>query len=214
MHGSAIGAAVDETAAVGSVAGSGGTGTQPGTVVGTVTPPPVGGSSPSLPSGTTKVCCVCGKDVSGQRRFKDHRGYWCEVCHRDDARKSGKVIKMRCPECKNTVAENLMAEYDGRMLCGGCASQHKIDDEKAQYRMMIYAREQKEKKKKLMQAAIGLSVVVGVYVLWKFGVLPGSGGGDEAAESETQTLMHGTRTMAIVFLIMLLGLIAWLKRQI
>jgi hypothetical protein len=202
MHASAIGESVS------------GTGTRPGNgTVGTATPPPVGDSAPSIAAGALKVCCVCGKDVSGQRRFKDHRGYWCEVCHRDDARKSGKVIKMRCPECKNTVAENLMAEYNGQMLCGGCASQHKIDDEKAALRMAIYVREQKEKKKRYLQIAIAAACIIGVYVLYKFGVF-GGGGDEQAAENETQTLMHGTRTMAIVFLVLLLGLIAWLKRQI
>ena len=29
----------------------------------------------------TKHCCVCGVDVAGRKRYKDHDGrYWCEEC--------------------------------------------------------------------------------------------------------------------------------------
>ena len=37
------------------------------------------------PAKSGKVCVACGKDVAGQKRFKDAQGrYWCYDCGVDD----------------------------------------------------------------------------------------------------------------------------------
>lgn len=65
-----------------------------------------------------KICCVCGKDVSGQKRYKDERGYWCVDCNKSDA--AGHPPPDRCPECSRVVPEAALVEYAGLKMCQLC----------------------------------------------------------------------------------------------
>jgi hypothetical protein len=172
-------------------------------------------NSPAATTATAveKRCCVCGKDVSGQRRFKDEKGYWCEACNREDARKQGKVLKVRCPECHKSVAENLMVEWHDRRICSGCKFELSTKESKDTARLILAGKQRTERNKIKMQVAIAASVVLGLFLMYQFGVF---GGGEEPAENEnqTRTLLEGARAAGIVFLVMLVGFIFWIKRQI
>ena len=59
-----------------------------------------GGPRPGMPDPVVKpkVCCKCGKDLEGKKRFKDSLGYWCEACHFSEKRKE-KVDHEPCDLC-------------------------------------------------------------------------------------------------------------------
>jgi hypothetical protein len=71
-----------------------------------------------------KVCCQCGKDLSGHRRLRDSRGYWCYACHKLD-KEANKPKGEKCPECSRVVAESAMGDFEGRRVCGKCREELK-----------------------------------------------------------------------------------------
>jgi hypothetical protein len=74
----------------------------------------------------TKVCCKCGKDLTGKKRLRDSLGYWCVECHKaDEAAHAPKGVK--CAECGRIVAEGAITNYEGIRICGKC-----VEDRKAQ----------------------------------------------------------------------------------
>jgi hypothetical protein len=71
----------------------------------------------SIPA--TKVCCQCGKDLTGKKRLRDSRGYWCVDCHKAD--KAANAPKgEKCDDCGRIVAPTALSEFEGRRICGIC----------------------------------------------------------------------------------------------
>jgi DNA-directed RNA polymerase subunit RPC12/RpoP len=68
-----------------------------------------------------KVCNVCGKDLTGKKRLRDSRGYWCVDCHKAD-QAANKPQGVRCSDCGRIVAEGAITEYAGIRICGKCRS--------------------------------------------------------------------------------------------
>lgn len=69
--------------------------------------------------GGAKVCRICGKDVTGQKRYKDSLGYWCADCH--NAEKAGRVAgKKRCSSCHRLFPIEKLIESDDERLCSTC----------------------------------------------------------------------------------------------
>jgi hypothetical protein len=71
-----------------------------------------------------KVCCQCGKDLNGQRRLRDSRGYWCYACHKLD-KEANKPKGVACGSCGRIVPEAALADYEGSMLCAACRQERK-----------------------------------------------------------------------------------------
>lgn len=64
-----------------------------------------------------KVCCACGKDLTGHTRFRDSVGYWCKSCHRTDVqRKKG----VKCGDCGREFPESKLIEFEGTLRCLTC----------------------------------------------------------------------------------------------
>jgi len=72
---------------------------------------------PAAPA--AKVCCQCGKDLSGKKRLRDSRGYWCVDCHKAD--KIANAPKgEKCEDCGRIVAPTALSDFGGRRICGIC----------------------------------------------------------------------------------------------
>lgn len=82
-----------------------------------------------------KICCQCGKDVSGHTRFKDSRGYWCKDCHKEDMAAMGEV---KCDSCGRSFALERLIDIDGHKYCATC-------DKERQKKMMANLRRQAKK---------------------------------------------------------------------
>jgi len=80
-----------------------------------------------------KVCCRCGKDVSGKKRYHDSLGYWCADCHKAD-KVANKPKGVRCPDCGRIVSEGAIVEYEGNRICGRCRADRKeIEKQKRRF---------------------------------------------------------------------------------
>lgn len=68
-----------------------------------------------------KICCVCGKDVAHEERFKDKKGrYWCYDCGVADSQKRHENDLIKCPDCGESFANKDLVEHEGHRLCQGC----------------------------------------------------------------------------------------------
>lgn len=78
-----------------------------------------------------KICCICGEDVAGKPRMKDHAGqYWCYECGMADQQKKQQSLagvttvhpasKPFCPECQQEMSADQLTEFGGRRLCADC----------------------------------------------------------------------------------------------
>ncbi len=66
-----------------------------------------------------KVCRICGKDVTGQKRVRDTLGYFCYECAVEQEKKETQG-RVRCKVCgKLTNPENI-SNLDGTKMCHRC----------------------------------------------------------------------------------------------
>jgi hypothetical protein len=75
------------------------------------------------PAGS-KICVVCGKDVTGHRRLKDSRGYICYSCAKEEQRRE-RGGRVRCKGCGKLVLPAALNDYAGIMLCNECFAERK-----------------------------------------------------------------------------------------
>ena len=72
-----------------------------------------------------KVCCVCGKDVTHERRMKDAATgrYWCYTCGAAEktALHSGVGgLAVPCPQCNKLYAPQQMYKVKEHYICEHC----------------------------------------------------------------------------------------------
>ena len=71
---------------------------------------------------STKACCSCGADVTGQRRMKDSQGrYWCVPCGEADERKKQLAAsESHCAGCRKTFAKGKLNRDGEHFFCKAC----------------------------------------------------------------------------------------------
>jgi hypothetical protein len=120
-------------------------------------------------SGKKKACCVCGKDVAHEQRFKDKSGhYWCTDCNKlDEARKH----PARCPDCEKDLTEADRIDFEGSKVCKECAEKRVLAAKRAAARIAAAeeeAREQQQRKHLILiivGCVVGAAVVYGLVML-------------------------------------------------
>lgn len=75
-----------------------------------------------------KICCVCGKDVTHDRRMKDAATgrYWCYSCGaaEQSAQHSGIGVGIPCPECNKMCSPQHMHKVKDHYVCEHCYNAH------------------------------------------------------------------------------------------
>jgi DNA-directed RNA polymerase subunit RPC12/RpoP len=73
-----------------------------------------------------KLCCVCGKDVTHDRRMKDGATgrYWCYDCGSKQPQHVQHAMDVPCPECHRRVPATRLIKLDERYLCPACYTRH------------------------------------------------------------------------------------------
>jgi NAD-dependent SIR2 family protein deacetylase len=115
-----------------------------------------------------KVCCVCGKSVSGEKRFKDATGrYWCYECGQTDSMKKHPVP---CPDCAQPFVKADLVEYEGAHVCASCAEKRRIAAKRAAARKAAAeeeARQQKARHRLVLIAAAVFAAAMAAYAVAK-----------------------------------------------
>lgn len=116
-----------------------------------------------------KHCCVCGVDVAGRKRYKDHDGrYWCEEC-KEAGREPGDGIP--CQDCHNATQPAELVEHGALRLCKACDTKRKQAEkrEKARIAAALEEARQEERHRKHLKIAAGVAIVLalagGAYAL-------------------------------------------------
>jgi len=76
--------------------------------------------------GKQKLCCVCGKDVTHDRRMKDGTTgrYWCYDCGSKQPQHVQHAMDVPCPECHRSVPATRLIKVDERYVCPACYTRH------------------------------------------------------------------------------------------
>jgi hypothetical protein len=118
-----------------------------------------------------KVCCQCGKELNGQKRLRDSRGYWCYACHKLD-QEATKPKGVRCADCGRKVPEAALADYNGSMICGSCRNDRKEQAKKDRITNGIKTDSYDQlAKQKLLWMLVIAAVLVGIIVLRHFKII-------------------------------------------
>jgi hypothetical protein len=92
----------------------------------------------SEPTGDTTVsmsakksCYICGADLTGRVRLKDHLGrYWCKDCSAADARAKRREDELRCPDCSRVFPEHKLVYFQTTRVCTSCFKDREKELEK------------------------------------------------------------------------------------
>ena len=126
-------------------------------------------ASPAGGVAAGKVCCVCGKDVNGRKRFKDAQGrYWCVACNDAGLHpipEAAKVGAHACGDCGKVLSAGELQDYHGQKLCEGCKVKHQLRAKREEGRMAALAREEKTKSAHRKQIIIALAVALVVLLV-------------------------------------------------
>jgi hypothetical protein len=121
-------------------------------------------AQPDATSGKKKVCCVCGKDVAHEQRFKDKSGhYWCADCNRlDEAKKH----PAQCPDCAKELTEADLVDYAGTRICKECAEKRALAAKRAAARIAAAEEEAREQAKRKRLTLIIVCCVAGAGLIY------------------------------------------------
>ncbi len=124
-----------------------------------------GGTAPAQGAAVEKICCSCGKNVVGQKRFKDAEGrYWCYDCGVEDHIAKHPEDGIACAECGGKFAPSKLISFDDDVYCDAChtkVKQRKVREEHRKAAVEQEARDQ-EKRRKLMLISAAVVAVVGI----------------------------------------------------
>lgn len=117
---------------------------------------------------SSKVCRMCGKDVTGQKRFRDHLGYYCLECARE-LEKQERQGRVRCRVCGHLVKEESLSVYEGTKMCPGCRAE-RVELQKAHIKQIGFrgARTREELRNIIILAIVALALLlVMIYGAWR-----------------------------------------------
>jgi NMD protein affecting ribosome stability and mRNA decay len=122
------------------------------------------------PPKTGKFCCVCGRNVAGEERFKDKLGrYWCYDCGKADSEKKHANDLVNCQDCGQPQKRGDLMEFEQLKLCEHCHKKRVWAAKREKARIAAAeqeAREAEQRKHRLMIAAIVGGALVAVGGIW------------------------------------------------
>jgi uncharacterized C2H2 Zn-finger protein len=121
------------------------------------------GSSESLTATKKeKKCYVCGADLAGRTRLKDHLGrYWCKECAAADERAKKREEELRCPDCGRVFPAHKLVYFQVTKVCSSCFKEREKELEKK----IKKAAAEKIHEKAEWQSIKWLAIVAGVLIL-------------------------------------------------
>lgn len=83
-------------------------------------------SDSSTAAEPNRTCYICGKDLTGQPRVKDHQGhYYCLAC--DEAQKDRMAGgRAACAECKRIFRRSELMGSGSDLVCSSCVQLRKL----------------------------------------------------------------------------------------
>jgi hypothetical protein len=122
---------------------------------------------PPVEAPVQKICRICGKDVSGEKRVRDHLGYYCYNCAKE-LEKQEHGGRIRCKVCGKLTKEENLQDYEGTKMCHRCRAE-RVELQKQQIKRMGFkgARTREE----LRRIYIMLAALVVLLMFMTYGAL-------------------------------------------
>jgi ribosomal protein S27E len=119
------------------------------------------GASSAAP--VEKKCFVCGRDLAGRKRLKDHLGrYWCRECARADERAKRHEEDLRCPDCGRVFPVARLVYFQATRVCKTCFREREKELERKLLKSGI---EKVHKKQEWLSIKVLAAIVVGLLLL-------------------------------------------------
>jgi hypothetical protein len=119
-------------------------------------------------NGMSKLCCSCGKELTGHTRFKDSLGYWCKDCHRTDKKRRQGI---RCAGCGREFPESKLIAFQGEYHCFSCEKQRQEEIRRKLSAVAKHGRYWKAELQQLTWIALVLVVLGTIIALKHFNFL-------------------------------------------
>jgi hypothetical protein len=129
-----------------------------------------GAAAPARGAGVEKICCSCGKNVVGQKRFKDADGrYWCYDCGVEDHIAKHPEDGIACAECGGKFAPSKLVRFDDEVYCEPCVTKKQQQKKREEHRKAAVeqeARDQEKRRKMMLIGAVVVAVVCVALAIW------------------------------------------------
>src|SRR4051812_2811688 len=113
------------------------------------------------PAKSGKVCVACGKDVAGQKRFKDAQGrYWCYDCGVEDHVRKHPEEGATCAKCGGKFAATKVIQFEDAWDCGPCLTKAQASKKREQMRIAAAAEDARLQQRHRKMFAIGAGAAV------------------------------------------------------
>jgi len=195
-----------------------------------------------VPDDGRKSCCMCGKDVSGTKRMRDERGYWCYACHKLDKYAklgvSGPPPKMESSSAARSSTRESAAGSSRPpkmrkpgIICPSCGKSVKESDMEEFAGELVCGRCKREKvqegghladrfntaerkREETKNVRLQLMIVMGVILAGVAAYQWDLLPGMGSSGSELRDLIAGARVLAVVVLGLILAGMWWVKRNV
>ncbi len=126
--------------------------------------------TPTAPSDKpTKTCYVCGIDLVGKKRLKDHLGrYWCAACAAADERLKQRENELRCPDCSRVFPDHKLVYFQADRVCQSCFKEREKTLERKVAKYTGNKLQKGEEFNKLKWMAIIAALLIGLAALFQF----------------------------------------------
>jgi hypothetical protein len=142
---------------------------RPGEMHDTIETTALSGSPGAAPSSAgaavEKICCSCGKNVVGQKRFKDTEGrYWCYDCGVEDHISKHPEDGIACADCGAKFAPSKLHDFEDDVYCDACFKKKQQAKKREEHRIAAAAEEAREQaiKRKMMLIGAAVVAVIGI----------------------------------------------------
>lgn len=113
----------------------------------------------------SKICTICGVDVSGKPRVKDQEGnYYCVPC--EEAQKQNRqAAQLACPDCGLFFPRDKLEEHGGQLVCESCVRKRRKKYLKTKSRMAAAGASDARRRARQIQWIGGVALLVVVVIL-------------------------------------------------
>lgn len=120
-------------------------------------------------SPTAKLCCMCGVDLHGKKRYKDSDGrYWCDGCNEADIKRRQPAT---CPDCGKEMTFGDLIEFKGTPVCQACWDKRRQSAKREDARLRAVEeaaeaeRQSRRKWVRLVLIIVGVLAIYGLVML-------------------------------------------------
>lgn len=117
-----------------------------------------------------RVCCKCGKDLAGKKRYRDSVGYWCEACHYAGNLEK-KTNHVPCDQCGRYVEPDKLTPYENIRICSRCLRERQSQSRKIRRPVVLGSEHRAQERRRLVNLVLLAGLLALIIILASAGLL-------------------------------------------